>query len=67
VPPFEAYTWDANDFPSYFYSQPKAPDLAVPTEELDFFAIGATRTPAHGPLSGQEVAENMRYAVGGLL
>lgn len=28
-----------DDFPLYFYRQPKAPDLEIRTEELDFFAI----------------------------
>ncbi|GAA2664452.1 5-dehydro-2-deoxygluconokinase [Streptomyces vastus] len=28
-----------DDFPLYFYRQPKAPDLEIHTEELDFFAI----------------------------
>ncbi|MFI6657611.1 5-dehydro-2-deoxygluconokinase [Streptomyces sp. NPDC050523] len=32
-----------DDFPLYFYRQPKAPDLEIHTEELDFFAIRATR------------------------
>jgi 5-dehydro-2-deoxygluconokinase len=32
-----------DDFPLYFYRQPKAPDLEIRTEELDFFAIRAAR------------------------
>src|SRR4051794_21276917 len=32
-----------DDFPLYSYRQPKAPDLEIHTEELDFFAIRATR------------------------
>ncbi|MFJ1606198.1 5-dehydro-2-deoxygluconokinase [Streptomyces sp. NPDC088253] len=32
-----------DDFPLYFYRRPKAPDLEIRTEELDFFAIRATR------------------------
>ncbi|MFJ6080634.1 5-dehydro-2-deoxygluconokinase [Streptomyces sp. NPDC092369] len=30
-----------DDFPLYFYRQPKAPDLEIHTEELDFWAIRA--------------------------
>ncbi|MFJ9966173.1 5-dehydro-2-deoxygluconokinase [Streptomyces avermitilis] len=30
-----------DDFPLYFYRQPKAPDLEIRTEELDFFALRA--------------------------
>jgi 5-dehydro-2-deoxygluconokinase len=32
-----------DDFPLYFYRQPKAPDLEIHTGDLDFFAIRATR------------------------
>ncbi|MEU8979178.1 5-dehydro-2-deoxygluconokinase [Streptomyces sp. NPDC048309] len=32
-----------DDFPLYFYRQPKAPDLEIRTDELDFFAIRAAR------------------------
>ena len=32
-----------DDFPLYFYRQPKAPDLEIHSEELDYFAIRATR------------------------
>ncbi len=32
-----------DDFPLYFYRQPKAPDLEIRTEELDFSAIRAAR------------------------
>ncbi|MCX5562046.1 5-dehydro-2-deoxygluconokinase [Streptomyces sp. NBC_00038] len=32
-----------DDFPLYFYRQPKAPDLEIRTEELDFFGIRAAR------------------------
>jgi 5-dehydro-2-deoxygluconokinase len=32
-----------DDFPLYFYRQPKAPDLEINTDELDFFAIRAAR------------------------
>ncbi|MFH9966022.1 5-dehydro-2-deoxygluconokinase [Streptomyces mirabilis] len=32
-----------DDFPLYFYRRPKAPDLEIRTDELDFFAIRATR------------------------
>nr|BBJ55469.1 hypothetical protein SAVMC3_80980 [Streptomyces avermitilis] len=32
-----------DDFPLYFYRQPKAPDLEIRTEELDFFALRAAR------------------------
>ncbi|MEU2111671.1 5-dehydro-2-deoxygluconokinase [Streptomyces sp. NPDC019507] len=32
-----------DDFPLYFYRQPKAPDLELRAEELDMAAIGATR------------------------
>jgi 5-dehydro-2-deoxygluconokinase len=32
-----------DDFPLYFYRRPKAPDLEIRTDELDFFAIRASR------------------------
>jgi 5-dehydro-2-deoxygluconokinase len=32
-----------DDFPLYFYRQPKAPDLEIRTDELDFFAIRAAK------------------------
>jgi len=32
-----------DDFPLYFYRRPKAPDLEIHTDELDFFAIRAAR------------------------
>ncbi|WP_406496887.1 5-dehydro-2-deoxygluconokinase [Streptomyces sp. NBC_01604] len=32
-----------DDFPLYFYRRPSAPDLAVHTDELDYFAIRAAR------------------------
>ncbi|MDN0200106.1 5-dehydro-2-deoxygluconokinase [Streptomyces sp. S.PNR 29] len=32
-----------DDFPLYFYRQPKAPDLEIHTDELDFFGIRAAR------------------------
>ncbi|WP_030935712.1 5-dehydro-2-deoxygluconokinase [Streptomyces sp. NRRL S-646] len=32
-----------DDFPLYFYRQPKAPDLEIHSEELDYFAIRASR------------------------
>lgn len=32
-----------DDFPLYFYRQPKAPDLEIRTEELDFFAIRSAK------------------------
>ncbi|MER6126974.1 5-dehydro-2-deoxygluconokinase [Streptomyces sp. NPDC001795] len=32
-----------DDFPLYFYRRPKAPDLEIRTDELDFFAIRSTR------------------------
>jgi len=32
-----------DDFPLYFYRQPKAPDLEIHTEELDFFALRAAK------------------------
>ncbi|GAA3789069.1 5-dehydro-2-deoxygluconokinase [Streptomyces phyllanthi] len=32
-----------DDFPLYFYRRPKAPDLEIHTDELDFFAIRASR------------------------
>jgi len=32
-----------DDFPLYFYRRPKAPDLEINTDELDFFAIRAAR------------------------
>ena len=32
-----------DDFPLYFYRRPKAPDLEIHTEELDFFAIRSAR------------------------
>ncbi|MER5475009.1 5-dehydro-2-deoxygluconokinase [Streptomyces sp. NPDC002685] len=32
-----------DDFPLYFYRQPKAPDLEIRTDELDYFAIRAAR------------------------
>lgn len=32
-----------DDFPLYFYRRPKAPDLEISTDELDFFAIRAAR------------------------
>ncbi|MEU3337070.1 5-dehydro-2-deoxygluconokinase [Streptomyces sp. NPDC006668] len=32
-----------DDFPLYFYRQPKAPDLEIHTGDLDFFAIRASR------------------------
>ncbi|POX46600.1 5-dehydro-2-deoxygluconokinase [Streptomyces sp. Ru72] len=32
-----------DDFPLYFYRRPKAPDLEIHTDELDFFAIRSTR------------------------
>ncbi|MBC9728011.1 5-dehydro-2-deoxygluconokinase [Streptomyces sp. TRM68367] len=32
-----------DDFPLYFYRQPKAPDLEIHTDELDFFAIRGAR------------------------
>ncbi|MES5817939.1 5-dehydro-2-deoxygluconokinase [Streptomyces sp. RG80] len=32
-----------DDFPLYFYRRPKAPDLEIHTEELDYFAIRAAR------------------------
>jgi len=32
-----------DDFPLYFYRRPKAPDLEIQTEELDYFAIRAAR------------------------
>ncbi|MER6355545.1 5-dehydro-2-deoxygluconokinase [Streptomyces sp. NPDC001634] len=32
-----------DDFPLYFYRHPKAPDLEIRTDELDFFAIRSTR------------------------
>ncbi len=32
-----------DDFPLYFYRQPKAPDLEIHSEELDYFAIRAAR------------------------
>ncbi|MEW2806346.1 5-dehydro-2-deoxygluconokinase [Streptomyces massasporeus] len=32
-----------DDFPLYFYRRPKAPDLEIHTDELDFFAIRGTR------------------------
>ena len=47
VTPVEAYPtpvtfceiFPPDDFPLYFYRQPKAPDLEIRTDELDFFAI----------------------------
>ncbi|CAM5334097.1 5-dehydro-2-deoxygluconokinase [Streptomyces canus] len=32
-----------DDFPLYFYRRPKAPDLEIHTDELDYFAIRAAR------------------------
>ncbi len=32
-----------DDFPLYFYRRPKAPDLEIHTDELDFFAIRSAR------------------------
>ncbi|PIM69429.1 5-dehydro-2-deoxygluconokinase [Streptomyces sp. JV178] len=32
-----------DDFPLYFYRRPKAPDLEIHTDELDFFAVRAAR------------------------
>ncbi|EDY57155.1 MULTISPECIES: 5-dehydro-2-deoxygluconokinase [Streptomyces] len=32
-----------DDFPLYFYRHPKAPDLEIHTDELDYFAIRAAR------------------------
>jgi 5-dehydro-2-deoxygluconokinase len=32
-----------DNFPLYFYRQPKAPDLEIRTDELDFFAVRAAR------------------------
>ncbi|GGY07649.1 5-dehydro-2-deoxygluconokinase [Streptomyces djakartensis] len=32
-----------DDFPLYFYRRPKAPDLEIHTDELDFFAIRGAR------------------------
>ncbi len=32
-----------DDFPVYFYRRPKAPDLVIHTDELDYFAIRAAR------------------------
>ncbi|MEV6944491.1 5-dehydro-2-deoxygluconokinase [Streptomyces sp. NPDC051172] len=32
-----------DDFPLYFYRRPKAPDLEIHSEELDYFAIRASR------------------------
>jgi 5-dehydro-2-deoxygluconokinase len=32
-----------DDFPVYFYRRPKAPDLEIHTDELDYFAIRAAR------------------------
>ncbi|MFE9444711.1 5-dehydro-2-deoxygluconokinase [Streptomyces sp. NPDC006602] len=32
-----------DDFPLYFYRRPSAPDLAVHTDELDYFALRAAR------------------------
>jgi 5-dehydro-2-deoxygluconokinase len=32
-----------DDFPLYFYRRPKAPDLEIQTDELDFFAIRGAR------------------------
>ena len=32
-----------DDFPLYFYRQPKAPDLEIRTDELDYFAIRQAR------------------------
>jgi 5-dehydro-2-deoxygluconokinase len=32
-----------DDFPLYFYRRPKAPDLEIHTDELDFFSIRAAR------------------------
>ena len=32
-----------DDFPLYFYRQPKAPDLEIHTEELDFFVIRSAK------------------------
>ncbi|WP_327426526.1 5-dehydro-2-deoxygluconokinase [Streptomyces sp. NBC_01236] len=32
-----------DDFPLYFYRRPKAPDLEIRTDELDFFAIRAAQ------------------------
>ncbi|MFF5965249.1 5-dehydro-2-deoxygluconokinase [Streptomyces collinus] len=32
-----------DDFPLYFYRRPKAPDLEIHTDELDFFAIRGSR------------------------
>lgn len=51
VTPVEAYPtpitfceiFPPDDFPLYFYRRPKAPDLEIRTDELDFFAIRATR------------------------
>ncbi|PBC65511.1 5-dehydro-2-deoxygluconokinase [Streptomyces sp. Tue6028] len=51
VIPVEAYPtpvtfceiFPPDDFPLYFYRQPKAPDLEIHTDELDFFAIRSAR------------------------
>jgi 5-dehydro-2-deoxygluconokinase len=51
VTPVEAYPtpvtfceiFPPDDFPLYFYRQPKAPDLEIRTDELDFFGIRAAR------------------------
>ncbi|MFF1655372.1 5-dehydro-2-deoxygluconokinase [Streptomyces sp. NPDC058255] len=51
VTPIDAYPtpitfceiFPPDDFPLYFYRQPKAPDLEIRTDELDFFAIRAAR------------------------
>ncbi|MCW7944081.1 5-dehydro-2-deoxygluconokinase [Streptomyces hygroscopicus] len=32
-----------DDFPLYFYRRPKAPDLEIHTDELDFFAVRSAR------------------------
>jgi len=32
-----------DDFPLYFYRQPKAPDLEIRSQELDYFAVRAAR------------------------
>ncbi|MGW0610751.1 5-dehydro-2-deoxygluconokinase [Streptomyces sp. NPDC002788] len=51
VTPVEAYPtpitfceiFPPDDFPLYFYRRPKAPDLEIHTDELDFFAIRGAR------------------------
>ncbi|MET8076434.1 5-dehydro-2-deoxygluconokinase [Streptomyces sp. NPDC005303] len=51
VTPVEAYPtpvtfceiFPPDDFPLYFYRHPKAPDLEIHTDELDYFAIRAAR------------------------